>query len=304
VDAVIGELAERQHGVVGRRQLLALGVSRSAIEGRLARRQLYRLYRGAYAVGYPSVGREGRWLAAVIASGPGAVLSHRAAAQHWRLIPPRDAVPETTVPRGWRSPAGVRVHRASLREDEITDLDGIPVTEASRTLFDLAAARQTRQLERAFHEAEVRRLTSRVSVRALMARYPGRPGAVALAALLGSKAPAGITQNDFEELFVAFLDDHGLPRPLLNGTLPVRGRLLRPDCMWPEQRLLVELDGAAVHRTERAFESDRQRDRTLLAEGWRSTRVTWRQLQDEPAAIAADLREALGASRHPHPHGG
>ncbi len=90
-----------------------------------------------------------------------------------------------------------------------------------------------------------------------------------------------------------------MPRPRLNATLPVRGRLLRPDCMWPQQRLLVELDGGAVHRTERNFQSDRRRDRVLLTEGWRSARVTWAQLRDEPGAIAADLRDLLRASGGP-----
>lgn len=171
--------------------------------------------------------------------------------------------------------------------------DEIRVTSISRTLFDYAGVASRRQLERAMHEAEVRGLTDRVSLPELMARYPRRRGAANLRSLLASKGPAGITQNDFEELFVEFLDSHGLPRPVLNGTLPVRGRLLRPDCMWPGRRLIAELDGRAAHGTERAFEGDRQRDRVLLAEGWRSTRITWLQLRDEPAAIATDLRELL-----------
>lgn len=98
---------------------------------------------------------------------------------------------------------------------------------------------------------------------------------------------------------MAFLDRYCFPRPRLNATLPIRGRLLKPDCMWPEQRLLVELDGRDVHRTDQAFESDRRRDRVLLAEGWRSARVTWRQLRDEPEQIAADLRELLRAKTAP-----
>jgi very-short-patch-repair endonuclease len=104
----------------------------------------------------------------------------------------------------------------------------------------------------------------------------------------------GITQSDLEEVFVEFLDEYGLPRPRLNATLPVRGRLLRPDCMWSEQRLLAELDGREAHGTDKAFESDRWRDRILLVEGWRSTRITWRQLRDERDQIAADLRGLLG----------
>jgi very-short-patch-repair endonuclease len=176
---------------------------------------------------------------------------------------------------------------------------GIPVTSVARTQFDLAGVLSRRGLERAMHEAEVKRLTDRLSLWDLLERYPRRRGAANLRALLGAKTPVGITQTDLEELFVEFLNAYGLPRPRLNATLPIRGRLLKPDCMWTEQGLLVELDGREVHRTDRAFESDRQRDRILLAEGWRSMRVTWRQLRDEPAAIAADLRELLRAGSRP-----
>jgi very-short-patch-repair endonuclease len=178
--------------------------------------------------------------------------------------------------------------------DERTEVLEIPVTSAPRTLFDLAAVLSKRQLERALHEAEVKELRDHLSLPDLLARYPRRRGAASLRALLRSKAPVGVTRNELEELFVALIDAHGLPRPRLNGTLPIRDRLLEPDCMWPAQRLLVELDGGAVHRTARNFESDRERDRILLTEGWRSMRVTWRQLHDEPDAIAADLRDLLG----------
>jgi len=238
-------------------------------------------------------------MAAVLASGDGAVLSHRAAGQLWGMVPRSTSLPEVTRPRAFRSPATIVGHRALLAVDEIEAVEGIPVTSVSRTLFDLAGIQSRRQLERAFHEAEVRHRTSRVSVPDLMARHPGRRGAAKLRALLESKEPVGITRNELEELFVALLDEHRLPRPRLNGTLAIRGRLLEPDCMWTEQRLLVELDGGGVHRTDQAFESDRQRDRILLSEGWRSTRVTWRQLHGEPAEIAADLRELLRAGTQP-----
>jgi very-short-patch-repair endonuclease len=185
------------------------------------------------------------------------------------------------------------VIRGSLPADEIEVVDGIPVTSPSRTLFDLAAVQTNRQLERAMNEARVRRLASRLSLPQLLERYPRRRGAAKVRGLLGSKRPGGITRNDFEELFVAFLDANGLPRPRLNATLAIRGRFLEPDCVWDQQRLLLELDGREVHGTDEAFEGDRERDRILLAEGWRSTRVTWRQLHDEPAAIAADLRRLL-----------
>jgi hypothetical protein len=209
-------------------------------------------------------------MAAVLRFEPSAVLSHRSAGQLWEVLPRSQLPAEVTSPT--KAGPGARsgrliVHHASVPPDEIDERDGIPVTSVFRTIFDLAAVLPKRQLERALHEAEVQRLTDRFSLPDLLVRHPGRRGAANLRAVLASKAPVGVTENDLEELFVAFLDQYGLPRPQLNGTLAVRGRLLKPDCMWSEQRLIVELDGGAVHRTRRAFESDRQRDRILLAEG-------------------------------------
>jgi very-short-patch-repair endonuclease len=150
-----------------------------------------------------------------------------------------------------------------------------------------------RELERAFHEAEAREMTDRVSLPLLLERYPGRRGARKVRALLGSSAPVGITRNDFEEAFVALVDAHGLPRPRMNADLAVRGRFFEVDALWEEQRIAVELDSRGIHGTRKRFESDRQRDRILVAEGWRTMRVTWRQLQEEAEAIAGDLRLAL-----------
>ena len=133
-------------------------------------------------------------------------------------------------------------------------------------------------------------MTDRLSLPQLLARHPGRRGAVNLRSILAAGRPAGITRNGFEESFVAFLDANQLPRPRFNATLSLRGRFFEVDCLWEQQRLIAELDGGAAHATNRAFEVDRKRDRVLLAEGWRSVRITWRQLQDEPGEIAADLR--------------
>lgn len=299
VDRLISRLAEGQHGLVARRQLFDRGIGRGAVNARVDRGQLRVVHRGVYAVGFRPLSVHGRWMAAVLACGPDAVLSRRSAGQLWKIVPPADRWPEVTRPSACRGLSGVLVHRGQIPADEIGAVAGIPVTSVSRTLFDLAGIDSKRQLERAMHEAEVRRYTDRLSLPDLLARYPRRRGAANLQALLRSKVPVGITQTDLEELFVELLDAHGLPRPQLNGTLPIRGRLLRPDCMWSRQRLLVELDGGAAHRTDRAFQGDRQRDRILLAEGWRSARVTWWQLHDEPAAIAADLRELLRIRSEP-----
>jgi predicted transcriptional regulator of viral defense system/very-short-patch-repair endonuclease len=287
-------LAERQHGVVTRGQLAALGIPERTIGDWVGRGRLRRLHRGVYAVGHRALKRDGRLLAAALACGASAVLSHRSAGHLWGLLSTPPSLPEVTRRGSHREQDGIVVHRSALALDEVTEVDGIPVTSPFRTVFDLAATLpRQRELERAMNEAEVRQLRDRVSLPVLLERYPRRRGARRVRQLLAAREPGGITRNDFEELFVAFLAEHGLPRPRLNATLALRGRFFEPDCMWRQQRLVVELDGRAVHGTEQAFESDRQRDRILLAEGWRWARVTWRQLRDEPAAIAADLRAAL-----------
>ena len=172
-------------------------------------------------------------------------------------------------------------------------MDGIPVTSIHRTLLDLAGVLTRRRLERALNEAEVRRLTDRLSLPALLARHPRRRGAATLRELLAERRHVDVTRNDFEEQFLALLDRNRLPRPRMNASLWIRGRFFEPDCLWRERRLMVELDGREVHATDAAFEDDRERDRILLAEGWRTARVTWRQLRDQPDEVIADLRRAL-----------
>lgn len=291
---MIAELAKRQHGVVGRRQLLDLGLGLGQIEGRIARGRLHIVFRGAYAVGHAGVSRDGRVIAAVLASGDRALASHRSAGELWRLTPPFHGFVEVTVPSERRSIRGVRSHASLVPADERGFIDGIAVTSPPRTLLDLASVLGERRLERAFREMEVRRLTDRLSLPELIERYPGRRGVVALRRILASRAPVGITLNEFEERFVAFLIAHRLPGGRMNASIWVRGRFYEPDCLWERQRLMVELDGREVHGTDRSYESDRSRDRVLLAEGWRTMRVTWKHLRDEPGEIATDLRLALG----------
>lgn len=191
-------------------------------------------------------------------------------------------------------------HRANLQDDEWVIEDGIPVTSVYRTIFDLAAVASVREVERAWHEAEVRGLTARVSLPMLLERYPGRRGTRRLRGLLGSEEPVGITRNEFEEAFLALLDAHALPRPRMNAPLALRGRFIEVDALWEGRRFAVELDSRGVHGTKKRFESDRQRDRILVAEGWRTMRITWLQLRDEPDEIAADLKLALGQPAPTH----
>jgi very-short-patch-repair endonuclease len=244
-------------------------------------------------------------MAAVLAAGEGAVLSHRSAARLWQLLPPAAEWADVTCPPGRVvRRKGIVSHESPMRDDEREVVDGIPVTAPFRTIFDLAAVVGERELERAWHEAQAQELKAKVSLPVLLERYPGRRGTQHLRMLLESKGPETITRNDFEEAFLALVDAYGLPRPRINADLALRGRFIEIDCLWERERVALELDSRGVHGTPRNFESDRQRDRILVAEGWRTMRVTWRQLRDEPEAIMGDLRLALERpGPHAHPQG-
>jgi len=191
---------------------------------------------------------------------------------------------------------GIAMHRVRLPADERTTVDAVPVTTVPRTIFDIAGRGGRRETERAFHEAEVQGLTDRLSLPDLLARYPGHPGTPLLGELLGIGPGGGATANDFEAIFADLVERHRLPRPRFNPDLVVGGRHFSPDCAWMEQRVVVELDGRAVHATRRAFEADRERDRIFAAEGWRVVRVTWRQLSTTPTAVVNDLQRVLSAT--------
>jgi very-short-patch-repair endonuclease len=171
---------------------------------------------------------------------------------------------------------------------------GIPATSPARTQFDLAAVFNRRQMERVLNEAEVLGLTDRLSLPHLLERYSGRRGSALLRELLADdETLRGVTRSTLEERFASLVEAASLPRPKLNAAVSVRGRFFEADCLWERQRLIVELDGRAAHGTESAFEKDRERDRLLLADGWRVVHLTWHQLEDEANAIVEDLRQLL-----------
>lgn len=293
----ISVLAERQHGVVARRQLLDLGLGRRAISGRVERGQLHLVHRGVYAVGHRRITLKGRWMAAVLACGEGAVLSHRSAGQLWGILPKTSAWPEVTRPKGSRPRPGISAHRGRIPEDEIRVIDGIPVTCLSRTMLDLATRSSRGQIERMMNEAQVQGLTDAMPISSLLTRYPRRSGSAVLRRVLREQANArGITRKELERRFKEILDATDLPRPQRNAHIAARGRFFEVDCLWRSQRLIVELDGRAVHGTDMAFERDREKDRLLIAEGWRVTRITWRHLDREAETVVADLRSALRVS--------
>jgi very-short-patch-repair endonuclease len=290
VDRAIALLARRQHGRVARRQLLALGLGPKAIHYRLTRSRLHEEYRGVYALGHDSPTREGRWMAAVLAGGPGAVLSFRSAGALWGIRSTSASVIDVTTPRGQHPRAGIQFHRSSLPGDEVAAHDGIPVTTVPRTLFDLAAVLRPRQLERALNEAEVLRLWDELSLLDLLRRYPRRPGSRTVRAVLGAhEAGATITRSELEVRFLEFVDRARFLPPEMNQE--IEG--FEVDCVWREARVVVELDARSTHATLAAFERDRERDRVVLAAGWRPVRVTWRQLEFTPDRLEADLRRLL-----------
>lgn len=245
-----------------------------------------------YAFGRPTLSTRGQWMAAVLAAGPGASLSHRSASA-LRGVWPEGARIEVIAPSAHRID-GALVRRRVLPDDEMTTIDRIRVTTTPRTLLDLAAVLAPLKLEAAVNEAEFLRLTDPLSLDELLRRHPNAKGSGALRAILAARRVGSTrTRNDFERLLLALVDGAELRRPEMNAMLTVGEVTYEVDALWRHERVVVELDGWQSHGRRARFESDRARDRRLQVAGWRVLRVTWRQLEDEPRAIAADLAAVL-----------
>lgn len=288
----IGDLAGRQHGVVARRQLLALGLSAHSIKRLLRDGALRPTHNGVYAVGHRLLTNEGRWMAAVLSGGPDAVLSHTAAAMNWQLLSPFPSLPSVTTPVKGRRRPGISHHTSYIPSDEVTTHDRIPTTTVARTLLDLAAILDPLRLERAIAEAEFHRYADSPSLPQLIDRYPRRPGRARLRAVLASgNADLGVARSPLEERFLRFLDARRLPRPELNAAVDLGDRMIYVDCLWRPPRPAVELDGRASHERRRTFEADRRRDRRLATIGLRAIRITSQELDADPDGLEADLRK-------------
>ncbi len=294
-DLEVARLAERQHGVVDLAQLRAAGLGRGAIDLRLRSGRLHRLHRGVFAVGHARVSREGRWLAAVLALGPGAALSHTSAAALWELRRTSAAAIHVTVPTaGGRSRrARILVHRSvTLRAADIEERDGIAVTSVARTLLDLAGMVSTGALERSIERSLALRLFDRDAILAAIERDPRREGAGALArmAVAADDEPA-LTRSQLEARMLDLCDAHAIARPEVNAIAAGH----EVDFLWRGHRLVVEADGHEDHGTRIAFERDRARDAHLMLHGLRVLRVTYRRLVDEPREVAATVRALLAS---------
>jgi very-short-patch-repair endonuclease len=279
-DPAIAALADRQHGVVARAHLLNAGFTEREIDRRVQARRLHVIHRGVYAVGHRVLTREGRWMAAVLATG--GALSHATAAAAWELRRTSSPLIHVTVAGdgGRKKRRGIRVHRSTtLTSAEITTHRSIPITTPARTIIDLARTLTGRPLEHVIDLADQRGLINFDDLRAA--------NSASLQAVLSRYSPAP-TRSELEERFLRLCDDHGIQRPQTN----TRVEGIEVDFVWRDRRLVVEVDGYAYHRSPESFESDRTRDVTLKMAGWEVLRFTWAQVENRAGWVAAAITGA------------
>jgi very-short-patch-repair endonuclease len=293
-DAAIAGIAVRQHGVITTAQLLIAGISRATITNRVRRRYLHRVHRGVYAVGHPQLSDEGRWTAAVLACGEGAVLSHLSAAELWRIrrrrlseaVGGESGAVHVTVPRtpGKRKRRGIALHRScTLADSDRTRRDGIPVTTPARTLADLRPLLSPAQFAAAVREAEFLRLPLGTQVGSGGARRRGgRPA---------SDGGPERARSELEAHMLGICRRHRLPEPEVNAGVD----RFEVDFVWREARLIVEVNGWESHRTRSAFEEDRARDARLAVLGYEVIRFTWRKVTGDRRGVANTVRALLRA---------
>ncbi len=293
-DAAVARLAAGQFGVVTSEQLLACGLGRGGIKHRVTTGRLQRLWRGIYAFGHSELTREGHLIAAVLACGPDAVLSHMSAAVHWELLArPREAIDVTVVGRGTRgSRPGINLHSARrLDPADLTAHHGIPITTPARTLVDLCAVVPARLVERAYEQAQIQRLITFDAVVKTLERAPGRTTRPLSRLVAVERKTSTITRSVLEERFLALVRRGGLPEPEVN----VRLHGYEVDFLWRAQRRVIEVDGHAYHSTRQATTRDRRKDNDLELAGFPVTRFTSDQVLHDPEDTLARTKRVLRA---------
>jgi very-short-patch-repair endonuclease len=272
-----------------------MGFTRHHVQDRLDAGRLHRIHRGVYAVGHRSITAKARWMAAVLAAGPDALLSHRQALSLWDLLAIPSGAIHVTVPAhsGKPGPKGVRVHTTEhLTAADRTQIDNIPVTSLAWTLVDHAATAHPQRVRSVLEQVQRREL--HVELDELLERFPNRKGTKAIrAALAQMRGPAPWTQSQLEDRFLALIRESGLPEPETN--VLVEGELV--DALWRDQRLIVEVDGYEFHKSRAQFETDRRRDAKLQVAGYRVLRVTQRRLQNDAGAVLAEILALLSEPR-------
>ncbi len=296
-DTQLAQLAARQHGIVGLPQLRQLGMTDSGVRKRLHRGRLHRVHRGVYALTPRSlVTREGLWMAAVLACGPWAALSHRSAAHLHGLRATTRAGIDIVVPRPViRRYDGIDVHRSvTLTDQDVTAVDSIPVTTLARMILDLAAVVEQRAVERVIGDAVDQGMFDLRALDDQLGRNPRHPGAAIVRAALGPDRP-GLTDSELEELFVAIWWPTGLPRPQTRFHVDPGdgGPLIRADFAWPDAKFDLETDGGRYHASDRRRQRDYRRDQRLKRALWDVLRVGDDQLDGEPDDVITVVWELL-----------
>jgi very-short-patch-repair endonuclease len=284
LDRAIAELAERQHGVVATWQLLELGLTHDDIGYRAQAGRLHRIHRGVYAVGHRKLTREGHRMAAVLAYGAQAVLSHRSAAAHWGIGHASYRY-DVTTPHSKRSRKTIRAHAAKLHPEDRTVHNGIPITTPARTILDLAAQSTKDQLTYLIEETDRKHLLDPTALDRAIARRPRAAGVARLKAVLATYRGTADTRSRLERQFRTLIAKAGLPEPRFN--VVVAG--ITVDVFWPQWKLVVELDSEPYHKNPRAFETDRIRDARLQKHDLRVLRVTGDRMDNSPNEVLADV---------------
>ena len=287
-------------------QLERLGLVGEAIVKRAARGRLYRIHQTVYALTPRVMTQRGRFMAAVLACGPDAFLSHRSAAYLWGLVDQWEEPIDVTAPnRRGRSPDGVAAHRdGSLQPIDTTTLHGVPCTSLARTLLDYAGIVPEWELRKAVAQAEVRRILDLGAMKSVLRRGRGRRGVARLRLVLETIHPqTKRTRGELERLFLRMCLTAGLPHPEVNVWLDVPGgRPLQADFLWRDARLIVEADSRAFHDTASAYEYDRMRAQRFELAEWRVSRCTWSQVERESQRLAMTIRGLLAQTLVPSPH--
>ena len=291
-DRAAAAVAASQHGVVSAAQLLECGLTRTQLKHRVASGHLQRLCRGVYAWGHSELRPEGQLIAAVLASGEGAVVGFRSAIAHWELLPTAPAVIDIVAPgRGTRAGrTGIRLHRARrLDADDVTTHRRVPITSVARTLVDFCATGSAREIERAYEQALIRRLVTLNAVVEALERARGRRTKVLRRIIATERRTRTVTRSELEERFLALVRRGGLPQPEVNARLAG----YEVDFLWREQRRIIEVDGYAYHSTRQSTTRDRRKDDDLEAAGYRVTRFTADQILHDPDDSLARATRAV-----------
>lgn len=286
-------LAAAQFGVISLAQLRALGLSERGVRNAVAAGRLHRVHRGVYAVGRADLTSEGHWMAAILTCGEGAVLSYVTAAAHFGIRPSAASQIDVTIPRAAPvSRRKLRVHRhPDLTSADVTTHEGLPVTNVSRTLLDLASILRRSEVARACDQAAILRLYDQREMDDVLLRSRGRKGVRLLRQVLAEgDLGENVPMSPLEEGFLSLVLEAGLPKPGINRWLRLGDHYLRVDFIWYEDRLVVETDGARYHSTGFARLRDQERDCLLDNYGWNHARFDWNDVFGHPSRTVNEVR--------------